>query len=138
MPDRRRVFIDSNVLLYLLSDDDRKADIAESILICDQHVRVISTQIIGEFANFARRKANLDWTEIRFHLNTFRQACGVETVTDEDQDLAVDIAEQYRLQWWDSQIVATSLRIGADILYSEDMQDGQNIESLQIVNPFAA
>jgi predicted nucleic acid-binding protein len=62
--------------------------------------------------------------------------CSVAPVTNADQDAAIDIAEQYGYKWWDSQILATASRIGAEIIYSEDMQHGQKIGAAVIENPF--
>ena len=41
-----------------------------------------------------------------------------------------------RLSYWDSLIVETALSAGADVLFTEDLQDGQIIEGLRVVNPF--
>jgi predicted nucleic acid-binding protein len=50
---------------------------------------------------------------------------------------ALDIRERYSFPWYDSLIVATALEAGCDTLYSEDMQNGQEIEGrLRIINPF--
>lgn len=55
-------FFDTNVLLYLVSADSRKADRAESLLAQGGHV---SVQVLNEFASAARRKAAMPWEEIR-------------------------------------------------------------------------
>lgn len=136
MSARTRVFVDTDIFLYLLSDDDRKADVAESIIRSDAIERLISTQVIGEFVFNARKKAGLEWPEIRFHVDTFRMRCHVEQITSADQDAAMDIAERYAYKWWDSQILATASRNGAEIVYSEDMQHGRMINSAVIENPF--
>jgi predicted nucleic acid-binding protein len=39
------------------------------------------------------------------------------------------------LPWYDSLIVASAID-GQDVLYSEDFQDGQQIGSVTISNPF--
>jgi len=50
---------------------------------------------------------------------------------------ALDIRERYCFSWYDSLIVAAALEAGCDTLYSEDMQDSQEINGcLRIVNPF--
>ncbi|SFO87434.1 PIN domain-containing protein [Hydrogenimonas thermophila] len=50
---------------------------------------------------------------------------------------AIDIKEKYKLQYYDSLILATALENGCNILYSEDMQHNQIIENqLKIINPF--
>ena len=50
---------------------------------------------------------------------------------------AIKIKEEYKLQFYDSLIIATALENNCNILYSEDMHHGQIIEnSLKIINPF--
>ena len=137
MGRKRRVFIDTNVLVYLLSHDARKAGVAEDVLVNSRLERVISTQVINEFVHTARRKANLEWSDIRFLVDTFREACIVEPLTESDQGDAFALAESYGYPWYDSLIVATALRSNASTLLSEDLQDGQRIESVKITNPFA-
>lgn len=136
MNARKRVFVDTNIFLYLLSNDHSKADIAESIIRSDDLERLISTQIIGEFVVNARNKGGLEWPEIRLHVDTLRMCCHVEQVTDADQDAAMDIAERYGYKWWDSQVLAAAHRIGAEVLYSEDMQHDQRIDGVVIEDPF--
>jgi predicted nucleic acid-binding protein len=133
----RRAFIDTNVLVYLLSADERKADIAEVLLKDAGLERVISTQVVNEFVNTARKKAGLGWAEIRFLVATFREACAVAVLTEEDQDEALEIAEEQGFGWYDSLIVAAALRSGASVLLSEDLQAGRRIGALAISNPFA-
>ena len=50
---------------------------------------------------------------------------------------AWSLADRYGFSWWDAQIVAAARRAGCDILLTEDMQHGQEIEGLKILNPFA-
>ncbi|ADM10795.1 hypothetical memebrane protein [Parvularcula bermudensis HTCC2503] len=136
MSGEPRVFIDTNVLLYLLSADTRKADRAEEILRSDRLDRRVSTQVIAEFAVNLHRKAGLDWPTIRVHIETLRLVCAVETVLSRDQDTAMELAERYRFSWWDAQILAVAQRCGAKTLYSEDLQHGQDVRGLRIENPF--
>lgn len=136
MSASRRAFIDANVFLYLLSTDDQKADGAERLLRDEALDRVISTQTIGEFVHIARRKARLDFAAIRLHVDMFRDRCRVEQVTQGDQDAALAIAERLKFGWWDSQLVATAIRCGADVLLTEDLQHGQRVGALSLENPF--
>ena len=136
MNARRRIFIDANVLLYLLSSVSAKADIAEKIIAAEDLSRLISTQTIGEFANIARKKADLHWAEIRLHIDTFRTRASVAQVTQDDQDMALAIADRYHYSWWDSQMIATAVRVGAEVLYTEDLKHGQRIGDLLIHDPF--
>jgi predicted nucleic acid-binding protein len=136
MSVRRRTFLDSNVLVYLMTDG-RKADLAESILQDGRLDRVISTQVINEFVRTARRKGQLEWPAIRAYLRLLRSACEVDVLRSEVQDDAVNLAERYEFPWYDSLIVASALAAGADTLLSEDYQDGMRVDKLRITNPFA-
>lgn len=51
-------------------------------------------------------------------------------------DSALRIAERYGYSIYDALILAAALAAGCDLLYSEDMQDAQTIDSLIIRNPF--
>jgi predicted nucleic acid-binding protein len=50
---------------------------------------------------------------------------------------AIDIKSKYKFSFWDSLIVASALENKCGILYTEDLQHGQVIETnLKVVNPF--
>ena len=136
MTDKARVFIDTNVFLYLLSADAAKADIVEALLTDASCVRAVSVQVVDEFVNVARNKARLDWSEIREYVALLRDACEIAPITDQEQDMALEIAERYRYRWYDSLIIASAVASGASLLLSEDLHDGQSIGDLVIQNPF--
>ena len=136
MTDKARVFIDTNVFLYLLSADAVKADIAEALLTDASCVRAVSVQVVDEFVNVARNKARLDWSEIREYVALLRDACEIVPITDQEQDMALEIAERYRYRWYDSLIIASAVASGASLLLLEDLHDGQSIGDLVIQNPF--
>ena len=127
-------FFDSNVLLYLLSEDKHKADRAEAIIALGG---VISVQVLNEFASVASRKLAMTYAEIREILATVRAICQTQPVTIDTHDLGVDIAERFGFSLYDRLIVSAALQSGCNILYSEDMQHGQEINAqLVIRNPF--
>ena len=130
-----RPFFDTNVLLYLLSEDNRKADRAEAIIATGG---IISVQVLNEFASVASRKLGMSYAEIRDVLGTVRAVCQTqEVVTVDTHDQGLDIAERFSFSLYDSMIVSSALQSGCDILYSEDMQHGQEIDGqLVVLNPF--
>ena len=133
MPDLK-AFIDTNVLIYLLSTDTNKADRAEQLI---QKGGAISVQVLNEITNVARRRLNMNWTEINELLTLIRAACAVEPLTLDTHDKGRYIAERYQLSVYDSMIVAAALLADCKTLYSEGMQDGILIENqLRISNPF--
>lgn len=128
-------FLDTNILLYLLSADTAKADRAEALLTAGTS---ISVQVLNECASVARRKLRCDWTEIAEILATLRALCPVRPLTVEVHDLGLRLAERYGLPVYDAMIAASALDAGCITLWSEDFQDGQVLDgSLRIRNPFA-
>lgn len=129
-----KAFFDTNILLYLLSGDGAKADRAESVLLNGGWV---SVQVLNEFASVASRKLGMTWPEIKEALAPIRVVCEVVPITAETHDLGLEIAERYGFSVYDSLIVAAALLVGCEILFSEDLQDGQRInDQLVISNPF--
>ncbi|MFN4146065.1 MAG: hypothetical protein ACK4GN_09600, partial [Runella sp.] len=49
---------------------------------------------------------------------------------------ALDIHLLYQYSFYDSLILASALECGCEVLYSEDLNHGQTLEGLQIINPF--
>ncbi len=128
------VFLDSNVLIYLFSTDTAKAQRAESVI---GSGGTVSVQVLNEFVSVGRRKVRLEFHEIRETLRAIRASCRVVPLGIETHELGVDIAERYRLSVYDGMIIGAALLAGCEVLYSEDLQHGQQIEgSLVIHNPF--
>ena len=129
-----KAFIDSNVILYLLSKDTKKADAAEAVL---RAGGVISVQVLNEIANVALRKIGMSWVETNQFLASVRSLCAVQSLTVETHDRGRDVAERYGLSVYDAMIVAAALIAGCTVLYSEDMQDGLLVDKqLRVANPF--
>jgi predicted nucleic acid-binding protein len=129
-----KAFFDTNVLLYLLSEDEAKADRAEALM---ADGGVISVQVLNEFASVAIRKLRMTYPEVRDVLAPLRELCAVEPLTSQIHDLGLTVAERFGFSFYDALIAASALSAGCDTLYSEDFQDGQRIdEGLVIRNPF--
>ncbi|MDR2924424.1 MAG: PIN domain-containing protein [Azoarcus sp.] len=128
-----KAFADTNVVLYLLSDDARKAECVEALLpSC-----LIGVQVLNEIANVARRKFGMSWTETNRFLYLVRTLCPPCPLTIETHERARIVAERYGLSFFDALIVAAALLGRCDTLYSEDMQHGLLIDrQLRICNPF--
>jgi predicted nucleic acid-binding protein len=127
-------FFDSNVLLYLASDDAEKAKRAELLLAGGG---AISVQVLNEIANVARRKMRMDWRDTNEFLALIRRLASVAPLTVETHEVGMALAEKYGFSTYDSMIVAAALLEGCDVLLSEDMQDGLLVrERLRITNPF--
>ena len=51
---------------------------------------------------------------------------------------AIEIRIRYQVSYWDAAIIAAAKRLGCDILYSEDLSQGQDYDGVTVVNPFLA
>lgn len=128
-------FFDTNVLLYLLSGNEAKADKAEGLISQGGH---ISVQVLNEFTSIATRKLKMSYAEVREILAPIRAVCAVSPLTEETHDLGLQLAERYQLSIYDAMIAASAVVSKCKTLLSEDMQDGQIIDrKLRISNPFA-
>lgn len=129
-------FFDTNVLLYLLSEDQAKAERAEALLVSGG---VISVQVLNAFVSVATRKRTMTWSEINDALEPLRRILRVEPVTVHTHDGALQIAERCNLSFYDASIVAAAELAGCAFLYSEELQHGQVFgKSLTVRNPFRA
>ena len=130
-----RVFIDTNILLYLLSGDSAKAGRGETLL---EQGGVISVQVLNEFSSVATRKLGMNWTEVRDVLQVLRAVCEVQPLTINVHERGLDLAERYQLPVYDAMIAASAALAECGILYSEDFQNGMRLmDGLKIENPFA-
>ena len=129
-------FLDTSVLLYLLSTDAEKAERAEDLL---TRKGVISVQVLNECAAVSLRKRALSLDEVREFLESIRMLCVTRPLTVENHERGLEIAERYGFSLYDSMIVASALEANCRTLYSEDLQDRQVIEKqLRVVDPFVA
>jgi predicted nucleic acid-binding protein len=128
-------FADSNVLIYLVSADERKASVAQAIL---ADGLTISVQVLNECTNVLINKLKRPWGATTEYLMSVRSQAKIVPVDVETHERGIEIATRHRLAIYDSMIVAAALLANCDTLYSEDMHPGLVIEKrLRIVNPFA-
>jgi predicted nucleic acid-binding protein len=126
-------FIDSNILLYLLSGDATKADKAQAILAAGA---IISVQVLNEVTSVCLRKLKMPWPEIDALLMAVKAACEVVPLTLASHDKAIALTKRFRLSFYDAHIVACAVISGASELFTEDMQNGLQVGDLDLTNPF--
>lgn len=131
-------FVDTNVLVYLFDADapDKQAR-AQELVREERDCIVLSVQVLDEFYVTVTRK----FAESLSHETAARAVDAfsrfrVQPVHPETVSAAIRRSRSTLLSYWDALIVEAALNAGAGVLFTEDLQDGQRIESLQIVNPF--
>ena len=134
-------FIDTNVFIYQLERlDVRKADIADGLIEhgIDTQTGCISFQVVQECLNTAIRKAEVPLTEDemrRYMLDVLVPLYRVQPDVRLYQK-SLEIRFRYRFSFYDSLIVAAAVEAGCATLYTEDINHGQQIEGVSIVDPF--
>lgn len=134
------VFIDTNVFLYAISDrieEQAKTNRARELLLTERWGW--SVQVAGEFFATATSPKR------PFQLSTDQAAEFVKTwlnfPTAEINSLtvlrALEIQERFGLNYWDAAIIAAAAELGSRILYTEDLNDGQDYDGIIAVNPFS-
>lgn len=134
------VFLDTNVLLYaartkLVGADALKRPIALG-LISDGDFKT-SGQILAEFYHNAVKDGPYKMPAekaIEWIGRVTTQPCvaiDVKVVKS-----AIDISQRYKISYWDGAIIAAAQEADADLLYTEDLNDGQHYGSVTAINPF--
>ena len=133
---RDRIFVDTNVLVYFISNHEQKKLQARDAIYSGSEV-VVSSQVIGEFINTCLKKKLLGLDAVAEAASDFLRAIEFHAVQETTILKALTLVKKHKYSYWDSLIVAAALESGCSILHSEDLQDGQIIAGkLKIVNPF--
>jgi predicted nucleic acid-binding protein len=130
----KMTFVDSNVILYLFTDDNKRKEFVKKIL---SGGYAISTQVVNENVNVCLRKLRLSKEEAYAHGKNLINVFTVFNISISTIASAFDLSSSYKFSYWDSLIVASALENVCDILLSEDMQHGLLVEGkLKTQNPF--
>jgi predicted nucleic acid-binding protein len=142
MPDPneepKRCFIDTNIWLYALIDTGApRREVAKRVV--SRAGVVISAQVINETCVNLLKKTPFSEASVRQLVAAFYEKCAIADLDRDTLLQASRLRETYDLSFWDSVIVSSALCSGCEVLYTEDMQHGLEVnDQLKIVNPFAA
>lgn len=131
-------FLDTNILLYAGSnapEDARKKQIASAIIASTDFA--ISTQVVQEFIANALGKKNLGFTEQGIEATL--ESLSFITVLPVTYGLVLQawrLHRRHSISQWDATILAAALEMGCHILYSEDLNHGQDYDGVRVLNPF--
>ncbi|HEX7329296.1 MAG TPA: PIN domain-containing protein [Casimicrobiaceae bacterium] len=134
-----RVFVDTNVFVYA-DDAGAKAKRARAREVLSELIRerraVVSTQVMQEYYVAATRKLGLSPARARERVERLRR---LDTVVVRPELIlgAIDLHRLHRLSFWDALVVKAASASGCARLVSEDLNDGQTIDGVTIVDPFA-
>lgn len=132
-------FVDTNVLLYAISNVEKERAKAEraSALLGDRDLR-LSVQVLQEFYVQATRGGRPDRV-------TADQASGfvesflrfpVQPLTTKLVLAAVGTSQRFGLSYWDAAIIEAARQSGCDVVLSEDLKEGTDYGGVRVENPF--
>jgi predicted nucleic acid-binding protein len=135
----RKYFVDTNILMYAHDlSQGTKHQRAQKLMddLWATGEGVLSTQVLQELCVNLRRKAKLPFSmdEMRSLIRDYK-SWHVVVNTPESLLRALEIEDRYQISFWDALILQAAEFAGADIVYSEDLSNGQHYGSIQVVNP---
>jgi len=130
------VFADTNVIIYAYSCSEPDKQLIASGVLANYDC-VVSTQVLNEYCNVCIKKKFVSVSDIQKDIVEILSNSGLYIVDETTINKALFVKSTYGFSYYDSLIVASALECGCSILFSEDMQHGQIIDSsLRIINPF--
>lgn len=139
MKDTNKIFFDSNILIYFADTRDlKKQRIADSLVktAIENENGIISTQSLQEFYNASTKKMLCTPEKAKEYTKIFASSFDVQQISPDMIFNAIDISTANKISFWDSLIVSAAQDSGCVIVYSEDLNDGQIINGVKILNPF--
>jgi len=134
-------FVDTNVLVYAFEkQDSTKKHVAQGLMnqLMDEDRLRLSTQVLQElFVTLTSKVSRRCSGEEALAVLEDLTAWPVATIDYAAIRTAARLSEQAKLSFWDALVVASAAGAGAEILYTEDLNEGQEILGVLIRNPFA-
>ena len=90
-----------------------------------------------EFYNVTTKKLKLEKQYVKNIISWLSISVPVVQITPEMIELAIDISIETQFSFWDSLILSAAVNSGCNVLYTEDLNDGQTVRGVTIKNPFA-
>lgn len=132
--------MDTNILIYTFDPrDEARQEKAIAILLelAESGEGCLSVQCLSEFASAALTKLRLHAGDVMSKIEEWQNAFPVYSLTPQIVLEATRGVRDHQLSYYDAQIWACARLNQIPVIYSEDFQDGQNLESVRFVNPFS-
>jgi len=135
-----KIFIDTNILVYAHDrSSGKKYEISKTIVekLWVGRNGVLSTQVLQEFFYIVTKKI-ISPLSISKAKEIVEKLLYWQIVVNDGQIIlqAIDLCKKYKYSFWDSLIIQSAISAKANLLLTEDLQSGQIIEGVKILNPF--
>jgi predicted nucleic acid-binding protein len=134
---KNKFFIDTNILIYSVDKFDKtKQKKARALLkeIAANDAGVISTQVLQEFYVAATKKLNAAPLIVKEIINSFEKFEVVQITVEMIKD-AIDVSLLNKISFWDALIIVSAEIAKCSALITEDLNSGQIIKGVKIINP---
>lgn len=137
-------FLDTNILLYLVSTEEAESDKQASAreIVTGSGASAsdlgLSTQVLGEFyvqATRATKSDPLSHDQAQRLVRSFTRFT-VQSLTQDVVLAALATRDRFQVSYWDAAIIEASRALGATTVVSEDLQDGMDFAGVTVHNPF--
>jgi predicted nucleic acid-binding protein len=135
-----RYFVDTNILLYAHdTSTGEKHERAKALVeaLWEARAGVVSTQVLQELVVNLRKRAK-NPMDVRATRDIVSDYLAWQVVVNGGDSIleALDIEARYQVSFWDALVIQAAHAGGAEILYSEDLSDGQRYGTVRVKNPF--
>lgn len=133
-----REFVDTNVLIYAFdrtAGKKREAAVALLARLWSDRIGYLSLQVLQEFYVTATKKLKMAPAEAYAQIDRFGRWT-VHRPEVDDVLVAIQLHREKKISFWDAMILRSAMRSGCDLLWSEDLSDGQHCDGVIVRNPF--
>jgi predicted nucleic acid-binding protein len=133
-----RVSLDASIMVYGVEQSDpvRHRAAKRVLRLAAKHDCVLVLQALAEFYYVVTRKGKLEPAQARSQIGELRSAFPVVLPGAAALDTAIEIAERYRINFWDAMLIGVAKAADVAVLLTEDLQDNQHYAGVRCVNPF--
>lgn len=131
-------FVDTNVFVYAHDGGagvkhTRSVELLASLF--ENQAGAVSTQVLSEFYSAATKKLRMTSQQAE---EVIADLVGWTLHRPSHADLirAAQLHRRHKISWWDALIITSAIQLECELLWSEDLSDGQRYETVTIRNPF--
>lgn len=135
-----KCFLDTNILVYAhdTAGGEKHARARQLVEeLWESRTGIVSTQVLQELAVNLRRKARKP-LNAQATREVIQDYLSWQVVVNDGGAIlqALEIAARYTISFWDALVIHAAQSGGAEILYTEDLSDGQSYGAVKARNPF--
>ncbi len=131
-------FLDTNALVYAAAGHGAEESKRQQALdLLEREDFGLSAQVLQEFYVIVTRKLEISLSadEALEWIEQF-ESFPCLPIDASLVKLGAELSVRFKIAYWDGAIIASAEALGAETLYTEDLNDGQLYGSVRVENPF--